>query len=264
MPPISAAAMDFAAEAHGADPARSVTVTEHLIAANFVDFVPQPIDQFDFMSVDCLHAFFEDKLNASGEPGHTMNIGRAPFQEKWQLARLRFAGRIAAGAPFTPGCHLGPRPDIESAGAGRPRRDLCPGKASRSMNMACTSIGSTPAVWAASTRNNRLCSRAKPADFLNRLHRAEDVAGVRLGDESGSRLDGPANIVGADGAVSAGRHPRQADLAGQLHGPERPADAVVLQIGGDDVVVLHEHAFEGHVQASVQLSVKMKRSGSVP
>ena len=42
---------------------------------------------------------------------------------------------------------------------------------------------------------------------------------------------------GLDGAVSAGRGTaRQADLAGQFHGPQRPADAVVLQIGRDDVI----------------------------
>ena len=41
----------------------------------------------------------------------------------------------------------------------KPKRDLCPGKASKSMFIFLTSISQYPAVWAASTIN------IKPRDF---------------------------------------------------------------------------------------------------
>ena len=38
------------------------------------------------------------------------------------------------------------------------------------------------------------------------------------------------------------------DVAGQLHRPQRPADAVVLEVGGDDVIARRQHALERHVE----------------
>src|SRR3712207_7641166 len=44
------------------------------------------------------------------------------------------------------------------------------------------------------------------------------------------------------------RDARQGDPAGHLQGAQRPADAVVFQVGGEDVVALADHALDGHVQ----------------
>ena len=53
---------------------------------------------------------------------------------------------------------------------------------------------------------------------------------------------------GIDRAAAVGFDPRQRDAAGQLQGSQRPADAVVLQVGGDDVVAFLEHPLEGHIE----------------
>ena len=86
------------------------------------------------------------------------------------------------------------------------------------------------------------------ADLGDRLHGAEDVAGVGQGDEPRLRRDGLADGVGIDGAAAVGLDARQADAAGQFHRPQRPADAVVFQVGGDDVVAVLQHALERHVE----------------
>ena len=52
------------------------------------------------------------------------------------------------------------------------------------MFMACTSMGTTPAVWAASTTKEQVVFAGDAADLGDRLDRAEDVAGVRQGDEA--------------------------------------------------------------------------------
>ena len=129
-----------------------------------------------------------------------------------------------------------------------PSSDLWPGNASRSMHIAWMSMGMTPAVWAASTRKSRSCSRASrpisamgctvPRTLLACVWAMSLVFGVMaLRMASGSTVPPP----------SAG-DARQGDLAGQLHRPQRPADAVVFEVGGDDVIAFFQDALEGHVE----------------
>ena len=62
------------------------------------------------------------------------------------------------------------------------------------------------------------------------------------------RRYGLAHGIRIDGAAAIGLKRVSADLAGQLHRPQRPADAVVFEVGGDDVIALAQHALEGHVE----------------
>ena len=58
------------------------------------------------------------------------------------------------------------------------------------------------------------------------------------------RLDGS----GIDRTAGVGCHAGQRDPPGLGHCDERPGDAVMFQVGGDDVVTVVEHALERHVQ----------------
>ena len=54
------------------------------------------------------------------------------------------------------------------------------------MCIACTSIGTTPAVWARVDEEEHVAFAGDAADLGDRLHGAEDVAGVRQGDRAAS------------------------------------------------------------------------------
>ena len=71
--------------------------------------------------------------------------------------------------------------------------------------MACTSIGTTPAVWAASTRNKHVLFAGDAADLADRLHGAEDVAGVRQATSRVFGVQRRPHGVGIDGAAAVGR-----------------------------------------------------------
>src|SRR5437660_8994503 len=98
-----------------ADAPAGISVAEHLILRHFVQPPPQPLRQLHLVSVDLGHALFLDILDPSGESGDAEHVGGAAFEEIRKLSRLRFAGRVAAGAAFPPGANLGAGPDIESA-----------------------------------------------------------------------------------------------------------------------------------------------------
>src|SRR5882762_1604184 len=80
------------------------------------------------MGPDLLDSLADDVLDAGRQSGDAENVGSAPFEEVRELARLRFAGRVAAGASFTPDADFGARPHIESAGAGGAQQRLVPGE----------------------------------------------------------------------------------------------------------------------------------------
>src|SRR5262249_25069354 len=55
--------------------------------------------------------------------------------------------------------------------------------------------------------------------------------------------------VRIDNARRSRLHLGHGDMSSLLHCPQRPADAVVFEVGGDGVIASFEHALEGHVQA---------------
>src|SRR5262245_15626089 len=108
-----------AAKAERGDALGHVAMTVDLVAAHLVKPAPQALGQTDLVGVDLVDAAFLHILDARGEAGDAEHVGRTALEEVGELARLRFAGRIAAGAALAPGAHLRTRADIESA---RPRR----------------------------------------------------------------------------------------------------------------------------------------------
>ena len=100
-------------------------------------------------------------------PGSTgKSVGWVGVAESPPVPPSRHGRRLARGPTYSAPVPVGPN------------SDLCPGNASRSMHRACTSIGTTPAVWAASTRNSRSRLADDAADLGDGLDGAEDVAGV--------------------------------------------------------------------------------------
>ena len=251
MPPSSAAGSASLRKLSVPTRRAVVAVAEHLVAADLVQPPPQPLDQRrprarGSSSSPCSL----NVLDARGQAGDAEHVGRAAFEEVRELARLRLAGRVAAGAALAPGAaRWRAAPTYSAPVPVGPSSDLCPGNASRSMFSACTSIGSTPAVWAASTRNSTSRSRAMRPTSAIGLHGAEDVAGVRQGDQARLRRDGRCGRRrGRSVPPLSARDAGQGDAAGQFQRPQRPADAVVFQVGGDDVVAVVQDALEGHVQ----------------
>ncbi len=125
-----------------------------------------------------------NEFDAGGQAGDAEDVGRPPFEEVRQFARLRLARRIAAGAAFAPDADLrvavrrtAPRcRSAPAATCGRERR------AGRCASPECRWV-SRRRVCAASTRNRRSCSRAMRPMAVDRLDGADDVAGMRLGDQ---------------------------------------------------------------------------------
>src|SRR5260370_32191228 len=107
---------------------RYVSMTENPAAGNLVQPVRQAFDQSHFVLPDYFQAFFENVLDAGGQPGNAQNVGRAAFQEIGKLARLGFAGGIASGATLAPGAELRARSDVERACPGRPQQRLVTSK----------------------------------------------------------------------------------------------------------------------------------------
>ena len=85
-------------------------------------------------------------------------------------------------------------------------------------------------------------------DFRDRLHGTENVARVRHRDESRLRADRGANRFGIDGAAGVGGNARERDALCFGERDERPRNAVVFEVGGDDVIAVVEHPFERHVE----------------
>ena len=132
----------------------------------------------------------------------------------------------------------GARADVEGAGAGRAQQRFVAGKGEQIDAHGLHVDGHDAGRLGGIHQEQQIVVAGDPADFGDRLHGAENVAGVGQGDEPRLRRDGLADVVGIDGAAAVGLDAGQANLAGQLHRPQRPADAVVLQIGGDDVIAL--------------------------
>ncbi len=100
--------------------------------------------------------------------------------------------------------------------------------------MASTSMGKTPAVWAASTRNGIPRSRQAGADLGHGQDGAQDVGGVCQHHQRGLGPDGSENVVGIGSAVAGTTDAGDLD-AGLGQSGEGPGDGVVLQRRGDDV-----------------------------
>ena len=114
----------------------SVAMAEHLVAADLIEFFPQPFRQLDLVGVNSLHALFEHILDARRQPGDAKYVGSAAFEEVRKLQRLRFAGRIAAGAASRHADSFARGPTYRAPVPVGPSSDLCPGKANKSMNVA--------------------------------------------------------------------------------------------------------------------------------
>ena len=250
MPPSSVAGSDSLRKLMRADPAGMVAVAEDRDPVDFVQPPPKPLDQLHLVAVDRFQAAFLDVLDAGNQArrcrarsacrlrGSTGNsFGCVSLDESPPVPPSRQAAASPAGRRRAPRVPVGPN------------SDLWPGKASKSMCIACTSIGTTPAVWAASTtRNSISCSRAirpisatgctVPSTLLACVTAISRVFGVIA-----RRMR-----VGIDRAAPVGRDAGQRNRAGQFHCPQRPADAVVLQVDRDDVVAGIEHALEGDVE----------------
>ena len=173
------------------------------------------------------------------QSGDAEDVGRAAFEEVGEFARLRLAGRIAAGAALAPGAATRARgPTYRTPVPVGPSSDLWPGNGQQidvhRLDVDRHDAGRLRRI----DQKEQIVLAGDAADLGDRLHGAEHVAGVRQGDEPRLRRDGLANVVGIDRAAAVGRDARQRDASGQLHRPQRPADAVVLQVGGDDVIAV--------------------------
>src|SRR5262249_38236687 len=187
-------------------------------------------------------------LNARGKAGDAEYVWCAAFEEVGKLTRLRLAGRVAAGAALTPGADFGPRANIEGARPGRTKQGFVPRKR-QEIDVRGSHVDAHNAGGLRRIDHKQNVSLARDAAYiLDRLNRAQDVAGMRERDKPGLGGDGLEHIVRIDTAAAVGLQPRQRDLAGQLHRPQRPADAVVFQVRRDDVIALLQHALERHVQ----------------
>ncbi len=71
---------------------------------------------------------------------------------------------------------------------------------------------------------------------------------MRQPDQARLRYDGPANIVRINRAAAARLHAREPNPPIELHLPQGPTNAVMLEIGGDDMIAFGKHSLKGHVQ----------------
>lgn len=86
------------------------------------------------------------------------------------------------------------------------------------------------------------------SDFADRLDGAQDIGCMRHGHQSRARRHRPTNVVWLDRSLSIVPDTRHGHDTGCFKTGKRSIDAIVFQIGCDDVITRPQHAFDGHVQ----------------
>ncbi len=169
------------------------------------------------MPVDRVQPTIHDEFHAGDEAGDAEHVRRAAFQEIGIIARLRLAGRIAAGAALAPRTDDGRRSDVESTRAGRSQQRLVPGKG-KQIDVGRLNVDRQHARGLGRIdEEQHLALTGDSAHLGDRLHRAQDVAAMRQRDQASLRRDRLANGIGIDRAAAVGLETSKRDLAGQFH-----------------------------------------------
>ena len=149
-------------------------------AVGIVGPVDHLLEQLDLVPAQVVRPAFGDPGDARGQSGDAEDVGRSAFEKIGEHGRLgrrstsrrrfllrarREAGRRRAGRR-------------KGARAGRPVKRLVARERQQVDGVARRSIGTTPADWAASTRNRRLGLAHDRGDRLDRLHRPQHVRRV--------------------------------------------------------------------------------------
>ena len=205
MPPISAA---------GSASLRKLSVPTRRLVSRWPNTSKPPISssrrhsrshQRRLVAVDRLHAAFLHVLDARREAGDAEHVGRAAFEEVGELARLRFAGRVAAGAALAPGAALAraarrTAPRCRSAPAATCGRGT---RAGRCAWPARRSAPRRPSGPHRPGRAGRARGRCRPTSAIGCTVPRTLLACVRAMSRV-LRRDGPAHVVGVDGAAAVG------------------------------------------------------------
>ena len=186
--------------------------------------------------------------NAGGQAREAEDVGGAAFEEIRHLTRLRFTGAVAAGSALAPGPQFGSVSDVERPRPGGTQQRLVARKGEQVDVHGQDVDGNDPGRLGRIDQEQEVVFAGDPADFRDRLNRAKDVAGMRESDQARARVNGLADVVGLNGAAAVGGHACQGDTAIEFHGPQGPANAVVFQVGRDDMVAVVQNALEGHVE----------------
>src|SRR5437763_6403832 len=148
------------------------------------------------MTADVVRSLVLDEAESGRQARHTEDVGRAALEEVRELTRLRLAGRVAAGSAFAPGSYAGARADVEGAGAGRAQQRLVSGERQQ-VDVRLLHVERHDARRLGRVDEEEQVGRAGEAtDLRDGLDGAEDVAGMRQGDQPRLRRDGGAKIVG--------------------------------------------------------------------
>ena len=119
-------------------------------------------------------------------PATPSTFGVPPSRKYGKLGRLRLAGRVAAGAALAPGRSDARGPTYKRPGAGRPEQRLVAGEGEQvdvhRLHVDRHDAGRLGRVH----EEQQVVLAGDPADLGDRLHGAEDVAGVRHGDRAAS------------------------------------------------------------------------------
>ena len=122
--------------------------------------------------------------NALDQSGDAEDVGRAAFEEIGQFARLRLAGRIAAGAALAPRRHARSRTGVQETCPGRAQQRFVAGRGQQIDVHVLDVDGHDAGRLGRVDQEEQIVFAGNAANLGDRLHGAEHVAGVRQGDEA--------------------------------------------------------------------------------
>src|SRR5262249_51230111 len=97
----------LAAETQRADTPFGIAMAEDLESYQRLQLLPKSLGKLHFMTADLVGSLLLHEADAGCQSGDAEDVRGAALEEVRELARLRFAGRIAAGATLTPGTDPG-------------------------------------------------------------------------------------------------------------------------------------------------------------
>ncbi len=200
------------------------------------------------MGVDLVHALLQDPVHTRVEPGHANGVEGAGLHPVREFVEMERVERPDAGAPEDRAADRDVFADIGAADACGTHQTLVARECQQVDAHGLDVDGNGARALAGVHRKVDSGLPAATADLADRLDRADDVGGVVHYDEPGVLPEGLLDVVGIDVAPGVERDVCDLDPAVALEVVKGAENRIVLEVRGDDVVALREHAHDDPVE----------------
>ena len=169
MPPMSEAGSLSEWKLWALDTPAHVTVSKNVVAANLIlsfSFRPEPLTLQPPRVSESPPGPVRSQSGCRQPSRRHLARSASPFKEIRKPRGWVSLDESPPVSPFAPSADLGSRSDEERPCAGRAKQRLVAGKRQEvDVRAACTSMGTTPADWAASTRSESVAALGRSCRF---------------------------------------------------------------------------------------------------